>query len=145
LPALLSTIPLAQRLNNLGTQAKPAAKDLDRLTSSLDQTGAIEFLMALLYNGTSATNMFDSVGHVSRDKPEVGGCTSYQKTPTPGCAATFNQPSVAADVAAANPGMPKHVAAQVAKVAWTATHEPSRQDQGKTVKGLLDYLIGSHP
>ena len=84
-PALLSTIPLARRLNSLGDQAVPAAKDLDRLTSSLNQTGAIEFLMSLLYYGTTATNTFDSVGHFARNKPEVGSCASYVKTPTPGC------------------------------------------------------------
>ena len=50
---LLNTIPLARRLNSLGTQAVPTAKNLDRLTSSLDNTGGIEFLMSLLYNGTS--------------------------------------------------------------------------------------------
>ncbi len=148
LPALLSTIPLAQRLNRLGDQAKPAAKDLDRLTSSLDQTGAIEFLMSLLYNGTQATNMFDSVGHLARNKPEVGSCASYVKTPTPGCEATFSATQAAADIAAAHPGMRKAVATQIANIAWDATgglqKTQRKGDQSSNVKGLLDYLIGSH-
>jgi ABC-type transporter Mla subunit MlaD len=151
LPALLSTIPLAKRLNNLGTQAVPAAKDLDKLTSSLDKTGAIEFLMSLLYYGTTASNMFDSAGHLARNKPEVGSCASYVKTPTSGCEATFNVGSAAADIAAANPGMRKAVATQIAHIAWDATSgikhgkkPPSQGDQGTNVKGLLDYLIGSH-
>ncbi|MGY2437753.1 hypothetical protein ACW4FQ_31955, partial [Escherichia coli] len=75
-PALLSTIPLARRLNSLGDQAVPTARSLDTLTSSLDQTGAIEFLMSLLYYGTTTTNTFDNVGHFARNKPEVGSCAS---------------------------------------------------------------------
>ena len=144
-PALLSTIPLARRLNSLGDQAVPAAKDLDRLTSSLNQTGAIEFLMSLLYYGTTATNTFDSIGHFARNKPEVGSCASYVKTPTPGCEATFSA-GAAADIASANPGMPKAVASRIARIAWDATHapgKPSNGDQSTNVKGLLDYLIGS--
>jgi ABC-type transporter Mla subunit MlaD len=144
-PALLSTIPLARRLNSLGDQAVPAANDLDRLTASLNQTGAIEFLMSLLYYGTTATNTFDSVGHFARNKPEVGSCASYVKTPTPGCEATFNATAAAADIAAAHPGMPKAVASQIAHIAWDATHAPGKTssgDQSTNVKGLLDYLIG---
>ncbi len=140
---LLNTIPLARQLDNLGTQAVPTSKSLDTLTSSLDNTGAIEFLMSLLYNGTTATNAFDNVGHIARNKPEVGSCASYVKTPTPGCEATFNVAGAAADIAAANPGMPKQVATQVAKIAWTATSGLKSPDRSKSVKGLLDYLIGS--
>ena len=81
---LLNTIPLARQLDSLGTQAVPTAKNLDRLTASLDNTGGIEFLMSLLYNGTTATNAFDRVGHIARNKPEVGSCASYVKTPTSG-------------------------------------------------------------
>ena len=121
----------------------PTAKNLDRLTASLDNTGGIEFLMSLLYYGTSATNPFDKVGHIARNKPEVGSCASYVKTPTPGCEATFNVGSAAADITAANPGMPRQVAIHVAKIAWTATKGLKPHDQSKSVKGLLDYLIGS--
>ena len=102
-PALLATIPLAQRLDRLGTQALPTSKSLDTLTSSLDQTGAIEYLMSLLFYGTSATNTFDSLGHFARTEPMVGGCTAYVKQPVPGCSANFSA-QAAADVASAGAG-----------------------------------------
>ena len=38
---LVATLPLAKQLGQLGTQAAPAATDLDQLTASLDKTGAI--------------------------------------------------------------------------------------------------------
>jgi len=56
----------------LATQTEPTAKSLDKPTSSLDQTGAIEYLMSLLFYGVSATNMFDSNGHLARSEPQVG-------------------------------------------------------------------------
>ena len=86
---LVATEPLAHRLDRLGTQAEPTAKSLDKLTSSLDQTGAIEYLMSLLFYGVSATNRFDSVGHFARTEPLVGWCASYVKRPVPGCSANF--------------------------------------------------------
>ena len=62
-PLLLSTIPLDKQLLALGTAGLPAFTNLDKLLSSLNQTGAIESLMTLLFNGTSAVNGFDSAGH----------------------------------------------------------------------------------
>ena len=82
LPALQATLPLAKQLNQVGTQAEPASKSLDQLLESLNQTGAIEQLMGVLFNGTSAANGFDADGHYVRAEPLVGGCTSYVKTPT---------------------------------------------------------------
>ena len=40
--------------------------------------------MSLLFNGTSAANGFDSIGHYVRTEPLVGGCTAYAKTRRPG-------------------------------------------------------------
>ena len=64
---LIATIPLAQQLGRLGNQAVPAANELNRLTASLDKTGAIGQLMAVLFYGTTAANGFDSLGHYVRD------------------------------------------------------------------------------
>ena len=93
---LVATLPLAQRLDRLATQTEPTAKSLDKLTSSLDQTGAIEYLMSLLFHGVSATNMFDSDGHLARSEPQVGSCSSYDKRPVPGCSANFGALAAAA-------------------------------------------------
>jgi hypothetical protein len=139
-PALLATIPLARQLDALGTQAKPTSKSLDRLTASLDQTGAIEYLMSLLYYGVGATNTFDSLGHFARTEPQVGSCASYQTTPGPGCSANFAGAVAAPDL----PGVAPATRARVAGVVKAAT-APSRvkRPATDTVKGLLGYLIGS--
>jgi ABC-type transporter Mla subunit MlaD len=134
-PSLLATIPLAKRLNSLGTQAVPTSKSLDTLTSSLDKTGAIEYLMSLLYNGVSATNAFDSFGHFSRDEPMVGSCTAYVTQAIPGCSAGFSATAAAASPAAA--AVVRQAVAGVGKSASTSAHKST------ALQGLLGYLIGS--
>ena len=134
LPALQATLPLAQQLRKLGVQAKPAANSLDQLLESLNQTGAIEQLMAVLFNGTSATNGFDADGHYVRAEPLVGGCTSYQKTPTQLCTAHFNQ-SAAADVATATR------VSETQRIAEHAAGTP-QQKPSSSLTGLLGYLLG---
>ncbi len=98
-PSLLATIPLARTLLNVGTQGVPSANSLDKLTASLDRTGAIEQLMAVLFYGTTAGNGFDSIGHYVRTEPLVGDCTGYAQTPVLGCSANFTTASGSADVA----------------------------------------------
>ncbi len=100
-PAFIATQPLATRLKKLGGQAVPASSLLDRLTASLDSTGAIEDLMSVLFNGTGASNGFDSFGHYVRAEPQVGGCTSYKKKSVPGCSANFGGLGASAAVASA--------------------------------------------
>ena len=95
-PALLASMPLAQRLNRLGTAAKPTAKSLERLTTSLENTGGIQQLMAVLFNGAVAGNGFDSLGHYVRDEPLVSSCTNYVVHPVPGCSANFSAATAAA-------------------------------------------------
>ena len=134
-PALLATIPLAKRLDRLGTQAVPTAKSLNTLTSSLDQTGAIEYLMSLLYNGVSATNAYDSFGHFARDEPMVGSCASYVKRAVPGCSAGFGASAAAAGPAAA--AVVRKAVADVENSTGKWSDEPSG-----SLRGLLGYLIG---
>jgi ABC-type transporter Mla subunit MlaD len=144
LPALQATLPLARRLNNLGTQAEPASKSLDQLLESLNQTGAIEQLMAVLFWGTSAANGFDADGHYVRAEPLVGGCASYQKVLAENCDAHFNQ-SDAADVAsAAQSGTlaPDTHVSETERIAEKAVTSPG-SGESATMAGLLRYLIGS--
>src|SRR5581483_6298093 len=136
-PALLASIPLAKRLNRLGTQAVPTAKSLNRLTASLDQTGAIEYLMQLLFYGVGATNSFDSIGHLARTEPQVGSCASYVKTVSPGCSANFTHTGVAADLSGSTPAPPAKVARLVRRA-----NKKVKSWSGGTMQGLLDYLIG---
>jgi ABC-type transporter Mla subunit MlaD len=131
-PSLIGTIPLAQRLNRLGTQAAPAASTLDRLTASLDKTGAIGQLMALLFYGTTASNGFDSLGHYVRDELLVSDCTGYATSPVAGCSANFAKGSAAAaeaDIA--------HVA-----TAQAASSIKTAGSSAGSLSRLLDYLIG---
>jgi ABC-type transporter Mla subunit MlaD len=135
-PALVATIPLARTLDRLGTQAVPSSKSLDQLTSSLDKTGAIEYLMSLLFNGVSATNTFDSIGHFARNEPIVGSCASYVQRPAPGCSANFG-----AQAAAAGP-----VASRIVRQAMSAVGDSTTQSANthdSTLRGLLSYLVGS--
>jgi ABC-type transporter Mla subunit MlaD len=129
-PALVATEPLARRLRQLGGQAVPSAASLDKLTASLDNTGAIEQLMALLYEGTAAANGFDSIGHYVRSEPLVGQCTAYTVKAIPGCSANFAGSGKSASVA-------DRIARQATRQASTA-HPPAA-----ALNGLLRYLIGN--
>ena len=138
-PLLVSTIPLDKQLLALGTAGLPAFTNLDKLTSSLDKTGAIENLMSLLFNGTVAVNGFDSGGHYIRTEALVGGCTAYSKTTVPGCSANFTHQTAAADVAvtARAAKQPK-----VAKLITAARASGVRSSTTETLGGLMRYLIG---
>ena len=139
-PELLATIPLAKQLKNLGSQSLPTSALLDKLTASLDRTGAIEQLMAVLFQGTSAANGFDSTGHYVRSEPLVGSCTSYQKAPVIGCSANFGATGASA---AAAPAVPSKVS-RVSRVAAVAARNVSnRQPATGPLKGLLSYLTRS--
>lgn len=138
-PLLVSTIPLDKRLLALGTAGLPAFTNLDKLTSSLNQTGAIEDLMRLLFNGTNAVNGFDSAGHYIRTEALVSGCTDFATVFAQSCSARFTQQGAAPDVAASvkaakQPAVAKLIkAAQASGVQSNASH---------TLSGLMSYLIG---
>ncbi len=89
-PALLRTRPLIQDLADFANDARPASRDLDRLTASLDATGGIERLMDLLYFSALSVNGFDEVGHYLRAALIVNTCTDYAISPVPGCESHFS-------------------------------------------------------
>jgi ABC-type transporter Mla subunit MlaD len=138
-PALVATLPLAQRLQRLGNAGAPTAVNLDRLTSSLNNTGAIEQLMGLLFNGTAAGNGFNSYGHYVRDEPITSSCTNYATTPVPGCSANFSGGGQAAAVGASAPASrAARISAQVVRAAVRSVP----QGLSGQLKGLLAYLVG---
>jgi ABC-type transporter Mla subunit MlaD len=140
---LVATIPLAQRLNRLGTQAVPAAKGLNQLTASLDKTGAIGQLMAVLFYGTTAANGYDSLGHYVRDALLVSDCTGYAITPVPGCSAKFSKGSATSATAAA--AAPATATARTANSVMTNAAKAGASVASATaapLTRLLDYLIG---
>jgi ABC-type transporter Mla subunit MlaD len=135
---LLATLPLDRRLERLGNQTAPAATLLDRLTASLDKSGAFGQLMALLFYGTSAANGFDSLGHYVRDELLVSNCTGYALNPVPGCSANFAKgasASVASDVSSLPKGSQPLLKAALAGATVA-------QRSAGPLHGLLDYLIG---
>jgi ABC-type transporter Mla subunit MlaD len=134
---LVGTIPLAQRLDRLGTQAAPAAASLDRLTASLSKSGAIGQLMRLLFYGTTATNGFDSLGHYAREQLFVSDCTGYAITAVPGCSANFptGSASAASDTHAAT-----HARQAPSHAQLTATN--AQAGSAAPLPRLLGYLIG---
>ncbi len=140
LPALRATLPLAQRLNRLGTQAVPAAALLDKLLESLNNTGAIEQLMSLLFYGTSAANGFDADGHYVRAEPLVGSCTTYVKKIVPGCPSLFGKAAVP-QAASDHPGTVLSATDRIAQRSVSATASATKQPAA--LSGLLHYLIGS--
>lgn len=137
---LVASVPLAQRLLRLGASAKPSAALLDRLTASLDRTGAIEQLMHVLFSGAVAGNGFDSLGHFLRAEPLVSSCTNYATSTLPGCSSNFAPSSAKAagvSPAAAPPaGHPDRVVSQAVRSA------PSAAGGGASMNGLLSYLVG---
>jgi ABC-type transporter Mla subunit MlaD len=144
-PLLVSTIPLDKQLLNLANAGLPAFTNLDKLTSSLFRTGAIEQLMALLFNGTSAVNGFDRLGHYIRTEALVGSCTAYANVTVPGCSANFTHQTAAADSATAVDVAGTARAAKQPKVARaiTAAHSSGLQAAStKALDGLTRYLLG---
>jgi ABC-type transporter Mla subunit MlaD len=137
---LVATIPLAKQLNQLGIQAAPSANLLDKLTASLENTGAIGQLMAVLFNGTNAANGFDSLGHYVRDELLVSDCTGYAISPVPGCSARFT----GATSASASAATAKAAAASNAVLKSTEQHTGASiaKATGAPLTRLLDYLIG---
>jgi ABC-type transporter Mla subunit MlaD len=137
---LVATIPLAKQLDQLGTQAVPSATELATLTSSLDKTGAINQLMAVLFNGTNAANGFDSLGHYVRDELLVSSCTGYTVSPIPGCSARFARTGAAGDVASvANVSSASRA---VLSKAVTNAGASVAHAGAAPLTSLLDYLIG---
>jgi ABC-type transporter Mla subunit MlaD len=138
-PSLVATLPLAQRLRRLGDSGQPAAANLQRLTASLDNTGAIEQLMKLLFEGAAAGNGFDSLGHYLRDEALVSSCTNYATTPVPGCSSKFANGGQAAAVdVSARPGKSARITDQVVAAAVRAVPKSPQTP----LKGLLAYLFG---
>jgi hypothetical protein len=145
-PNYIAALPAGTNayLQQLGNQAAPAATLLDRLTSSLSKSGAIGQLMSLLFNGTTASNGFDRLGHYVRDELLVSDCTGYATSPVPGCSARFakRSASAASDLTATPAsvaGLPNG-SQSLLKAALAGAAVARRSES--PLSGLLGYLIG---
>jgi phospholipid/cholesterol/gamma-HCH transport system substrate-binding protein len=83
-PALIQARPLIKDLSRLGTEIGPTAKNLDALTKSLDETGAVERINDFVYYVTLSLNGFDSLGHYLRAGLVADNCSEYRATPLGG-------------------------------------------------------------
>jgi virulence factor Mce-like protein len=88
-PALVRARPLVRDLGRLGEELAPTSVNLDDLTKSLDETGAIERINDFLYYLALSTNGFDSLGHYLRAGLVTNTCTEYALVNT-GAACTAN-------------------------------------------------------
>jgi hypothetical protein len=146
-PSLLATQPLANRLLALGNAGEPTAQNLQTLLSSLDNTGGIEQLMRLLFNGAIAANGFNKLGHYARDEPLVSSCTNYATSAVPGCASTFAAATAASAASASVSSDSRqggsasgHADRVVAQAVQSASQQTS---SGASMQGLLSFLMGS--
>jgi virulence factor Mce-like protein len=89
-PALMRARPLVRDLGRLGEELAPTSVNLDELTKSLDETGAIERINDFLYYLALSTNGFDSLGHYLRAGLVTNTCTEYALLSAgAGCTANF--------------------------------------------------------
>jgi phospholipid/cholesterol/gamma-HCH transport system substrate-binding protein len=153
--ALVASVPLARRLRAVGLAGAPTSAELARLTASLQSTGGIQQLMALLFNGASAGNGFDSLGHYVRDEPLVSSCTQYVQSAVPGCSADFAAVSggaTSASAASASASAASASAASAASASASATARPdavvatavrraSATSDPAQLRGLMNYLL----
>jgi virulence factor Mce-like protein len=145
--SLVATLPLARRLDRLGTVGRPTSVSLQRLLDSLNQSGGIQQLMSLLYEGASATNGFDSLGHYARFEPLDSSCTDYVSAPLAGCSANFSG-AQATSASTAQTGATADRAKNAARssaadriVARSVQSASGSATGAQTMSGLLGYLM----
>jgi ABC-type transporter Mla subunit MlaD len=153
-PVLQRARPVVRDLRSFARDANPVAKNLDLLTASLDETGAIEYAMDYIFFQMTAINGFDSLGHYLRAGMIVNTCSVYttDQSSTPGCGAHFTTTrDIPASSSSTASGLDKTRAA-LAKAAGSKRTTATRSRRasspaprttptralGKVVKGLLD-------
>ena len=151
-PALLRTRPLIQDLADFANDARPASRDLDRLTASLDETGGIERLMDLLYFSALSINGFDGVGHYLRAALLVNTCTDYAILPVAGCESHFSDTKAIGPGAAQASDTPIGDAVAAFRSAKTPLTAEASLPEGSSVsrveslaRGVLGAGAGSSP
>ena len=158
-PALVSSLPLVQKLGPLGANAKPAVTDLAALLNSLKKNGGIEQLMTVIYNTTGSMNGFDEYGHYVRARLTTTSCQSFRIKNDINCNANFVLGSGSGNASAA----PQRAARKVSRPAAAVAPKPTAPAQAPTspssgaaeprkptkqpadpqsARALLDYLLG---
>jgi ABC-type transporter Mla subunit MlaD len=131
-PALIRARPLIRDLGALGRETAPVAVNLDKLTRSLNETGALERLSDVLFYGALVTNGFDGLGHYLRAGLITNVCSTYAVQFSSGCESTFFDPSAEASSASA-----RSTLAPANAAAGRQTGEGSVPPTGSLLQGLL--------
>jgi virulence factor Mce-like protein len=88
-PAFAALRPIVGDLQSFTTNAKPTTRNLEALTQSLDERGAIGYVMDYLFFQMTAINGFDGVSHYLRANLLTNLCSAYATSRTLGCNANF--------------------------------------------------------
>ena len=164
LPDLLASRGLINDLGTLGEKTSPGAKALDKLLSTLRQTGGRDLLYQTILGLGNAFNGYDSYGHYLRSSVQINNCLDLQigdpipGKPSDGCsakwtgvgasAATAASQLTAAAAANANPTPDQIIDAPGADEADLLDQKNNAGDLGKgsarAAGDLLDYLTGDN-
>jgi len=93
-PALIQARPLIRDLGRFAEEAAPVSVNLDELTKSLEETGALERLNDLLYYLALVTNGYDGLGHYLRAGLVTNVCSTYATEQSSTCRSTFYDPAL---------------------------------------------------
>jgi virulence factor Mce-like protein len=168
---LEASLPLVREVREVAASANPPAQLLNKLSASLQHSGAIQQLMGLLFYAAGADNGYDADGHYVRIAPVLSGCTGYARNrgnysvcsanfgnssgaPAPGTTVSAAEINAEARTAAADAlrdnsgsGTTTTAAEQrlTARIATEALRRSAGGDQrisGQQLSGLLHYLTG---
>ena len=89
--ALVAARPIISDLKTFAATAKPLAKGLAGITTSLHDTGGVERLMDYIFYQVAAINGFDQFGHYLRASLILNLCSQYTVTNDPTCTANFQK------------------------------------------------------
>ncbi|MEA2348123.1 MAG: hypothetical protein QOG62_1910 [Thermoleophilaceae bacterium] len=130
---IVNSDPILVKIRNLAEKARPGAKSLSELLTSLRQSGGNKKLMSLLFNATGSINGFDKFGHFLRATLVINPCTTLVSSVAPGCAANWGAQSALTKLAAASGQTPSD---------YTASHAATPPSGGGVPFDALGDLAG---
>ncbi len=114
---LVASQPLLQRLETLGSAAKPFASNFSGLLSSIRSTGGLERLLDFIFLGANSANGYNSLGHFVRAVAVGKLCSAYKIAPEGGCEANFLGGATSSAAQASTASNPSDTTLAVARVA----------------------------
>ena len=137
-PVLRRSRPVVDDLRTFAGAARPTGALLRPLLESLRDRGVVEGLQDFVYFAALATARFDQYSHIVPAHLIGAECTTWARTPTPGCNANFSEPRAGGLVPT-----PKRASARAGRTkAREARPEGRSPGAGAAAEQLLDYLVG---